>query len=435
MEPGKVGLYVCGITPYDESHVGHARCYVVFDVLKRVLTANKFQVTHIQNFTDVDDKIIKRANEAGLPSDSYPAPFIASFKRHMEQLNVLPADKYPLVTTHMAEIIALTKKLVDRGCAYEMEGDVYYSVRKFGPRYVALSKRDLDDMIAGARVEVNEKKKDPLDFALWKKAKEGEPAWDSPWGKGRPGWHIECSAMSMKYLGEEFDIHGGGLDLIFPHHTNEIAQSEGATGKTFARYWMHNGFVTVDNEKMSKSLGNFFTLKDIFAKFDPMVVRYFLLSQHYRSPLNFSDQALNVAASTWSQRILGAYRIAEEWPSNGLGAESAPLREFHKALANDLNTPDALAELNRFCSLVYEQDKSKQPLSGAKAVMDAMFDTLGLVPAKGENWPAEILSLAESRETARKNKEWKKSDELRDALKAKGVLIEDTPTGPRLKKT
>ncbi len=437
--PGKAGLYVCGITPYDESHIGHARCYVVFDVLKRVLIAEGYAVTHIQNFTDVDDKIIKRANEKQVDPISYPKPFMESFKNYMRLLNVLPADQYPLVTTHMDDIVQIIKTLIKRGFAYELGGSVYYQVRKFGQKYVELSKRNLDELESGARVEIDEKKKDPLDFALWKKSKDGEPSWPSPWGNGRPGWHIECSAMSMKYLGAEFDIHGGGMDLIFPHHTNEIAQSVGASGKAFAKMWVHNGFVTVDNEKMSKSLGNFFTIKDILAKYDPMTVRYFLLSQHYRTPLNFSDQALDVAATTWSQRIMGAYRIAREWASRG-GVASAPaefLATFRSALANDLNTAEALAELNQLCSRIYEADKAQQHtglLHAAKAVMDAMFEELGLVPVAEEAWPDDILQLARDRQQARANKEWKRSDEIRDALRAKGVLVEDSPAGPRLKK-
>lgn len=436
---GKVGLYVCGITPYDESHVGHARCYVVFDILKRVLQfSHGYKVTHIQNFTDVDDKIIKRANEMGLPAESYPKPFMKSFQEYMKLLNVLPADEYPLVTTHMKEIIALIEKLIARGYAYEMEGDVYYSVRKFGEKYVELSKRNLEEMIAGARVDVNEKKKDPLDFALWKKAKEGEPSWESPWGKGRPGWHIECSAMSEKYLGEEFDIHGGGMDLIFPHHTNEIAQSVGASGKKFANFWVHNGFVTVDNEKMSKSLGNFFTLKDIFAKYDPMVVRYFFLTTHYRSPLNFSDQALESAKSAWN-RITAAYKECCDRTGNLPKGENVPFsneEKFRWALDLDLNTPSALAELNRMVAGIYVNDESypAENLLRIKNVLDRMFNLLGLVPNIQESWSAEILELAKARESARKNKEWKKSDEIRDALKAKGVLVEDTSAGPRLKK-
>jgi cysteinyl-tRNA synthetase len=438
MTAGKAGLYVCGITPYDESHIGHARCYVVFDLLKRVLLKEGLQVTHVQNFTDVDDKIIKRANEAGVSPLGYPQKFMDSFKAYMNALNVLPADKYPLVTTHMPDIVALIEKLIARGFAYALDGDVYYSVRKFGDDYGRLSKRNIDDLESGARVSVDERKRDPLDFALWKKSKPDEPAWTSPWGEGRPGWHIECSAMSMKYLGEEFDIHGGGMDLIFPHHTNEIAQSTGATGKPFARLWVHNGFVTVDNEKMSKSLGNFFTIKDILAKFDAMTVRYFLLSQHHRSPLNFSDQALKVAETTWHQRALGAYRVLQEaGVKPGAVADAAPLLEdFRAALLNDLNAPAALAELNNVCSTIFgslaNKDQAKLPV--LFAALNEMFEWLGFKPVLDENWSEEILALARARDEARKAKQWAKSDELRNALKQKGVVVEDTPSGFRLKK-
>ncbi len=311
LKPKEVGLYVCGVTPYDEPHLGHGRCYVVFDVFKRMLLKNGYKVRHIQNFTDVDDKIINRANQSKVDPIAFAEVYIESYNKWMKALNVMPAEKYPKVTTHMPDIISLIETLMKRGFAYEIEGNVFYAVRKFA-EYGKLSKRKLDDLESGARVEVNEKKNDPLDFALWKKAKPGEPFWESPWGQGRPGWHIECSAMSMKYLGEEFDVHGGGLDLIFPHHENEIAQSIGATGKPFAHTWLHNGFVTINQEKMSKSLGNFFTLKDILAQYEAMAVRYFLLAQHYRSPLNYSDQELKSAATVWSQRICEAYRLSKK---------------------------------------------------------------------------------------------------------------------------
>jgi cysteinyl-tRNA synthetase len=386
----------------------------------------------------VDDKIIKRANEMGVSPSAYPAKFMDSYKAYMAQLNVLPADVYPLVTTHIGDIVALIQKLIDRGFGYEIDGDVYYAVRKFGPDYGRLSKRNIDELESGARVDVDERKQDPLDFALWKKAKKGEPAWDSPWGRGRPGWHIECSAMSMKYLGPEFDIHGGGMDLIFPHHTNEIAQSTGASGRPFARTWVHNGFVTVDNEKMSKSLGNFFTIKEVLAKFDPMTVRYFLLSQHHRSPLNFSDQALKVAETTWQQRIVGAYRAAREAgvALNGKIDIASRLETFRAAMLNDLNAPAALAELNNVCSKIFGAMTSKDhsQLPALSAALDEMLSWLGLQPLLEENWSEEILELARGREAARKAKEWAKSDELRDALKAKGILIDDTPQGFRLKR-
>lgn len=449
--PRKVGLYVCGITPYDETHLGHARCYVVFDLLKRVLEKNGFSVRHIQNFTDVDDKIILRANESNVDPISYPDPFIQSFHKYMALLNVKPADEYPRVTTHMPEIIRTIEQLVLRGLAYELEGSVYYAVRKFEP-YGRLSKRRIDELESGARIDVNEKKNDPLDFALWKKAKKGEPSWDSPWGAGRPGWHIECSAMSMKYLGEEFDIHGGGQDLIFPHHENEIAQSVGATGKPFARTWIHNGFVTVNQEKMSKSLGNFFTLKDILAKYDPMVVRYFLLGQHYRSPLDFSDQGLNAAGAAWSGRVVAAYNVAQAWETKGSSTldptwdpDREPIfREFLAYLANDLNTSGALGVMNQVCSNILQRDGRKPSSSSRdedfntfsieRRVLEGMCSVLGLRLPKADEWSAEIMDLVQQREQARKNKEWARSDQVREELKKRGALVEDTPSGPRLKR-
>ena len=453
MHPGKAGLYVCGITPYDETHLGHARCYVVFDILKRVLKSHGFAVTHIQNFTDVDDKIIERARQKNVPPIDYPKRFIEAFLAQMDRLNIQRADRYPLVTTHMPQIVKLVSDLVAKGLAYELEGSVYFRVRTFDGgtyplHYGDLSKRNIDELEAGARVEVNEKKKDPLDFALWKKSKEGEPSWPSPWGGGRPGWHIECSAMSMEYLGAEFDIHGGGLDLVFPHHTNEIAQSVGATGKRFARLWMHNGFVTVNSQKMSKSLGNFFTLSDIFAKFDPMSVRYFLLTQHYRSPLNFSDVELAVADKTWKDRVCGAYRLAEAWVSK-LG--NAPLQpepsdsraSFEAALSDDLNTAEALGALNVLCTEIFTADQAMKRADGTNQAsawatrfseLQSMLDVLGLKVPSEVSWPEEILEIVRQRQDARARKDWAMSDKLRDALKVKGVLVEDKADGPRLKR-
>ena len=461
MQPGKVNLYVCGITPYDETHLGHARCYVVFDLLKRVLKSRGYAVTHIQNFTDVDDKIIDRARHRGESALEYPTRFIEAFKSQMGKLNILPADQYPLVTTHMAQIVRLVSELVAKGLAYELDGSVYFRVREFdrGARandalhlpkgYGTLSKRDIDELEAGARVEVDGRKKDPLDFALWKKSKEGEPTWPSPWGGGRPGWHIECSAMAMEYLGAEFDIHGGGLDLVFPHHTNEVAQSVGATGKRFARTWMHNGFVTVNSQKMSKSLGNFFTLTDIFAKFEPMSVRYFLLTQHYRSPLNFSDVELAVADKTWKDRLCGAYRLAQGWVDKlgkaAIQPEPSDSRaSFDAALADDLNTAEALGALNVLCTEIFTADHAMNsaPAAGNQASawstrfseIDAMLNVLGLKVPGEETWPEDILALVRERQDARAKKDWAGSDRLRDALKAKGVIVEDKADGPRLKK-
>src|SRR5690606_22343359 len=294
VEPGRIGMYVCGPTVYDMSHLGHARAYVAFDTIARWLRASGYEVELVRNYTDVDDKIIRRAQETGAEPREIAERYIAEFRRDMDALNVRPGDVEPKVTEHMAEIVSMIETLVANGVAYEADGDVYFAVRKF-PDYGKLSKRKLEDLMAGARVEPGEKKKDPLDFALWKAAKPGEPAWDSPWGKGRPGWHIECSAMSARYLGKTFDIHGGGKDLVFPHHENEIAQSEAAHHQPFAKYWLHNGFVTIQAEKMAKSLGNFVTIRDLLARYDGEALRYFLLSTHYRSPIDFSPEGLDAA--------------------------------------------------------------------------------------------------------------------------------------------
>jgi len=444
---GEVSLYVCGITPYDSVHLGHARCYVVFDLLKRVLRKDGYRVRHIQNFTDIDDRIIERANKKGISFSQYAKIYIDEYFEQMKNLNVESADAFPLVTENIKEIQILIQKLIDRGVAYVSQGDVFFSVRKY-PTYGQLSKRKLDELEAGARVEMDEKKNDPLDFALWKKAKPNEPMWDSPWGKGRPGWHIECSVMSVKYLGEKLDLHGGGQDLIFPHHENEIAQSNAATGdsKGFAQFWLHNGFVTINKQKMSKSLGNFFTVKDILSKFEPMGVRYFLLTQHYRSPLNFSDQDLAVAQKTWRERILGAYGRTEEESAkvrqNGKKTEMERtsldpfIKSFGEALDDDLNTPAALGALNQVCNAIFQYTEKTQAIdwSHANKILKDMLDVLGLKIPEKESWDDDILTLVKSREQARHEKNWKEADTLRQQLQAKGVLVEDTPQGPKLRK-
>ncbi|RLB63015.1 MAG: cysteine--tRNA ligase, partial [Deltaproteobacteria bacterium] len=294
--PGKVGMYVCGVTVYDYCHIGHARANIVFDIIYRYLQFSGYETTYVRNYTDVDDKIINRANERGITSQELAEEFITAFDEDMVSLGLIKPTHQPRATEYIQQIIEITQKLIEKGIAYEASGDVYYSVDKF-PDYLKLSKRNMDDMLAGARVAPGEQKHNPMDFALWKTAKPGEPSWESPWGMGRPGWHIECSAMSSSLLGESFDIHGGGRDLIFPHHENEIAQSEGASGKPFVKYWLHNGFVNVDQEKMSKSLGNFFTIRDILKTYDAEVIRFFILSAHYRSPIDFSDHNLVEAQS------------------------------------------------------------------------------------------------------------------------------------------
>ncbi len=452
IKKGEARLYVSGNTPYDETHLCHARFYVVFDVLRRVLRKNGVRVRHIQNFTDVDDKIIDRAKNLNVPHSELSKKYEDLYFTYMDKLNVERADAYPHVTEKMDPIKKLIAALVARGFAYVLDGSVYYSVRKFNS-YGKLSGRKIDELEAGARVEVDERKKDPLDFALWKAAKPGEPAWDSPWGAGRPGWHIECSAMSIEALGEEFDIHGGGMDLIFPHHENEIAQSEGATGKSFAKVWVHNGFVTVNKEKMSKSLGNFFTLREILEKFDPMVVRYFLLSQHYRGPLNFSDQELRAAETVWTNRICGATRIVASREKSAPGDRFKLKPELEKtlngwvaaaedALNDDLNTAAALAALNDYCSSIFALEK----VSGAQGWDPALCSRLrkdigsvtewmGLKISAADVLDSEVADLLRQREAARKAKDWRRSDEIRKKLQAKGVTVEDTPAGPRVKKT
>ncbi len=448
LKAGDVRLYVCGITPYDDVHLGHARCYVVFDLLKRVLERRGLNVRHIQNFTDIDDKIIDRAKKTNADPLAFPEPYIQNYFDMMSRLNVKPADRYPRVTQSIPSIMRLIDRLMRAKMAYAAKGSVFFSVRAF-PAYGQLSKRKIDELESGARVEVDPDKKDPLDFVLWKAAKAGEPSWSSPWGLGRPGWHIECSAMAIEHLGEEFDIHGGGQDLIFPHHENEIAQAVGATGKRFAKLWMHNGFVTINEEKMSKSLGNFFALKDVFAKVDPVVVRYFLLSQHYRSPLNYSDQELDAAKAAWSDRVCGAYRIALDREKNQAVARPVEGRlrkeiddiaaEFEKSLSDDLNTSGALGALNKMCTVIYEMDKvtpvaNEVDWKGLSNEMLSMMEALGLKAPVEEEWPSELLAMVSEREKARKERNWAKSDEIRDRLKAKGFLVEDSSSGPRLKR-
>ncbi|MDO8734830.1 MAG: cysteine--tRNA ligase, partial [Elusimicrobiota bacterium] len=349
-----VNMYVCGITPYDEVHLGHARCYVVFDVIRRYLKYKDYTVKYIQNFTDIDDKIINRSLEAKIPLAELAQKYIDDYFTQMRKLNIQDADSYPRVTQKIPDIISFIKKIIDNGYGYVAAGDVYFSVRKFKD-YGKLSKRNVDDLKSGSRVLPGEQKKDPLDFALWKKAKEGEPSWESPWGKGRPGWHIECSAMSLNEFGlNTFDIHGGGQDLIFPHHENEIAQSEAALGKPFVKYWIHNGFVTINKEKMSKSLGNFFTLREIFEKYqNPKIVRYMLLAQHYRQPLDFTEDKLEQAKTALS-RIFATNFNCETFKNQYAIGEikgetektNRVFAEFIDSMDDDFNTPEALAKIH-----------------------------------------------------------------------------------------
>ncbi len=440
-EEGKVGMYVCGPTVYNYIHLGNARPIVVFDAIRRYFKYAGYNVTYVQNFTDVDDKIINRANEEGISPAAVADKYIAAYFEDVAALNVLPADVHPRVTEHMADIIDLVQQLVDKGVAYEVNGDVYFAVEKFAD-YGKLSGRDLEDMLAGARVQVGDQKKNPMDFAVWKAAKPGEPYWDSPWGQGRPGWHIECSAMSRKYLGDGFDIHGGGADLIFPHHENEIAQAEAATGCCFVRNWLHNGFITVNDEKMSKSLGNFFLLRDILDKFPGDVVRFYLLNTHYRSPIDFDDEKLHIAAKSLG-RIRNAYKVlvAAEAAGGGNNAEAtAALNEatqtlqnaFAAAMDDDFNTALAIAAIFDYTRALnsYAREADKAALAAAVALIKKIDTVIACIePTK--NSAADELSpklmelIIAIRQQARKNKDWTTADYIRDELKKIGVALED----------
>jgi cysteinyl-tRNA synthetase len=465
--PRAVRMYVCGVTVYDECHIGHARSALVFDVIRRYLEQSGFKVTFVKNFTDVDDKIINRANDLGIPWQAVTARYIDAYYRDMGRLGIGQATMEPKATEHMAEIIELVQTLLRKGVAYQMDGDVYFQVEKF-PAYGRLSKRKLEDMQAGARVEVDERKRHPMDFALWKSAKPGEPAWDSPWGKGRPGWHIECSAMSIRHLGETFDIHGGGMDLIFPHHENEIAQSCAATGKEFARYWVHNGFVQINQEKMSKSLGNFFTIREIFekSKWPEEVIgealRYFLLGTHYRSPLEFSDRSLHEAKNA----VDGFYdlfmRLHEPDKKATVDSKLAQTIErcrsaFREAMDDDFNTPMAIAELQRLrtdMNKLLAQGLSTEARIRAREEFRSLGKVLGLFELEkwhyaleaepgsfqiqsgcvtlthdGQLTDAVIEAMVTERNDARRKKDFKKADEIRKYLAERGIIIEDRPDG------
>ncbi|MET0093956.1 MAG: cysteine--tRNA ligase, partial [Sedimenticola sp.] len=383
IEPGKVRMYVCGMTVYDLCHLGHARVMVVFDVVYRYLKARGYDVTYIRNITDIDDKIINRANENGEPFGDLTERFIRAMHEDSDALGILPPDDEPRATTHLAEIIAMVEKLIENGHAYAAEnGDVYFDVRSF-PDYGKLSGKSIDDLESGARVEVDDIKRDPLDFALWKATKPGEPAWDSPWGQGRPGWHIECSAMSTCCLGDTFDIHGGGADLTFPHHENEIAQSEGATGHKFVNYWMHNGFVRINDEKMSKSLGNFFTVREILGRYQAEEVRYFILTSQYRSPLNYDDEHLDNARGALTRFYTALRGLPEVEPAGG----EAFVERFHEAMDDDFNTPEALAtmfEMVREINRVRAEDERQAAALAAE--LKRMGAILGILQDDAESY-------------------------------------------------
>lgn len=476
LEPRHIKMYVCGITVYDRCHIGHARSVVVFDAILRYLLHKGYKITFVRNFTDIDDKIIKRANEEGIPSKELAEREIKHFYEDMARLKVMPATFEPRATEHIKEIISLIETLISKGYAYVVGGDVYFSIRRF-PTYGALSGRNTEELVSGARVAVGEHKEDPLDFTLWKAAKPGEPSWPSPWGAGRPGWHIECSAMGMKYLGPTFDIHGGGLDLIFPHHENEIAQSEAATGKTFVRYWIHNGFVTINGEKMSKSLGNFITIENILRSHSPEALRLFLLSKHYRSPLDYSETALK-EMETALERCYNAISEAKDTVSHALQGDnrlndtaveaiktlkSLPER-FDHAMDDDFNTAqaigylfEAIRALNRL-NQEAQNSRSSACVSGLAEGVDAITkvshilgvleedlkthgigkkvanltpDTAGNSPSNGCLDEKEILEAIDARAKARAQKDWAAADKIRKDLEARGILLKDTPSGTR----
>lgn len=441
VHPGEARIYACGPTVYNYFHIGNARPFIVFDTLRRYLEYRGYKVTFVQNFTDIDDKMIKAANEQGITVKQLGEHFIEEYFKDAKGLNIRPATVHPKATEHIEDIIRLISRLIEEGHAYVAEnGDVYYDTESFKD-YGKLSGQDLDDLEMGARIEVNDVKKNPMDFALWKAKKPGEPAWESPFSEGRPGWHIECSAMSQKYLGDTFDIHGGGQDLKFPHHENEIAQSEGATGKTFANYWMHNGYINIDNRKMSKSLGNFFTVRDISKEFDLLAVRLFMLSSHYRNPINFSRDLI-VQAEAALSRIANCREnlrfVAEAGKSETkkeLDLESFR-RRFIDAMDDDLNTADAIGvifDLVKELNTAFSQGGDAAQAKEGLGMLDELLGVLGLIKEeREEEIPSEIQALAEERAEARKAKDWARADAIRDQLKEAGYELKDTPEGVKI---
>jgi cysteinyl-tRNA synthetase len=431
----KASMYVCGMTVYDFCHLGHARVMVVFDMVARWLRASGYQLTYVRNITDIDDKIIRRAAENQEPIAALTQRFIDAMDQDSAALGVLRPDHEPRATAYVPGMISLIERLIANGHAYAPgNGDVYYAVRAF-PGYGKLSGKSLEDLRAGERVDIDQNKRDPMDFVLWKGAKPGEPSWESPWGAGRPGWHIECSAMSEHLLGEHFDIHGGGADLQFPHHENEIAQSEGAHGHTFVNYWLHNGFIRVDNEKMSKSLGNFFTIREVLEKYDPEVVRFFILRAHYRSPLNYSDAHLDDARAGLT-RLYTALKNLEPMDEIDLDHDNQYVRRFTEAMDDDFNTVEALAVMFDLANEVHrsqspESARCLRALGGHLGLLqrDALAFLQGGAALAGEIGAAEIESLIAARREARAAKNWAESDRIRDALSARGVVLEDGADG------
>ncbi|ADL08828.1 cysteine--tRNA ligase [Thermosediminibacter oceani] len=444
----KVTIYTCGPTVYDFFHVGNARVFITFDVIRNYLKYKGYEVKFVQNFTDIDDKMIKRANEEGVTVKELGDRFIKEYFKDADALNIKRADVHPRATEHIEDIIEFIKVLIEKGYAYEVGGDVYFAARKF-PGYGKLSGQNLEELEAGARVEPGEKKKDPIDFALWKAKKPGEPSWPSPWGEGRPGWHIECSAMAMKHLGETIDIHGGGPDLIFPHHENEVAQSEAFTGKPFARFFMHVGYLNINNEKMSKSLGNFFTVRDILKEYNPEVLRFLMLSSHYRSPINFSRELLDQSKSALERLYNALYAMehlenaAPERPLNGeeeeyLRRQLENKNKFKDAMDDDFNTAGAIAvlfDMIREFNVSLNENSSREAVKKTKEMVLELGGVLGFF-SKFEPvlLDEEIEQKIKEREEARKAKNYALADKIRDELRARGIILEDTPAGVRWKR-
>lgn len=447
---GKVGIYVCGPTVYDYIHIGNARPMIVFDTLRRYLLYKGYDVNYVSNFTDVDDKIIKRANELGVESAVVSEKYIAECKKDMEGLNVMPATTHPQATKEIPDMIEMIKVLIEKGHAYEKNGTVYFRTRSFDG-YGKLSHKNIDDLESGHRAENHQlkvsgedEKEDPLDFVLWKPKKEGEPSWPSPWGDGRPGWHLECSVMSKKYIGDVIDIHAGGEDLIFPHHENEIAQSEAANDTEFARYWMHNGFLKINNEKMSKSLGNFFTVREISEKYPLQVIRFFMLSAHYRSPLNFSADLVEASKNGLERILTAVEKIKELKPANEGNdpAIEAELENFVKryeaAMDDDLNTADAISvifELIKYTNINVTNDTPKVTVDKALSTVEKLCDVLGIITEKEEELlDSDIEALINERQAARKAKDFAKADEIRNKLADMGITLLDTREGVKWKR-
>ena len=451
LEEGKVRMYVCGPTVYNFIHIGNARPMIVFDTVRRYLEHKGYEVNFVSNFTDVDDKIIKKANEEGVSAEEISRRYIAECKKDMEGMNIMPATTHPLATQEIGGMIDMISELIDKGDAYAVNGTVYFRTRQFKD-YGKLSHKNLDDLQAGNRsllVSGEDEKEDPLDFVLWKPKKEGEPYWKSPWGDGRPGWHIECSVMSKKYLGEQIDIHGGGEDLIFPHHENEIAQSESCSGKEFARYWMHNAFLNIDNRKMSKSLGNFFTVREISEKYDLQVLRFFMLNAHYRSPLNFSAELMESSKNALERiqtavdnlKFLAEHASMQEMtPEEAAKAEETAKYEkaFDDSMDDDFNTADAIAaifDLVKFANTTADEKSSKAYAEALREKIQGLCDIMGLITEKKEELLDEdIEKLIEERQAARKAKNFARADEIRAELLEKGIVLEDTREGVKWKR-